>query len=161
MKTIPIEGFEHRYKICENGDVISDRFGLAMSPSILAGYPKVNLWNGKRYETHYIHRLLARHFIPNPDNLNIVNHKNGDTEDFRLENLQWVSESENVKDGFSRGRIHPQLGKRYVDRDKVCEGCRETFQYVKPKQRFCGKRCAGYNNLFDIKTLKLHDEGLL
>lgn len=45
----------------------------------------------------YLHRLIAMTFIPNPDNLDEVNHKNGDPYDNRLENLEWISRADNMK----------------------------------------------------------------
>ena len=43
-----------------------------------------------------IHRLVAEHYIPNPDNLPQVDHKNRIRNDNRVENLRWVSRSENL-----------------------------------------------------------------
>lgn len=162
MKTVPIKGYEHRYLISENGDVTSIGYGLIMKTKMLGGYPKLNLYKGNGYKSFYIHRLVAEHFIENLNNLPFVNHINGDTTDFSISNLEWVTASENVKDGFNRGRVHPQQGKRYVNRKKVCEMCKKVFEYVKPQQRFCGKKCAGINNL-QIRgvTLALKEAGEL
>lgn len=162
MITVPIKDYEHRYTISENGDVVSIGYGIVMKTHIASGYPKVNLYKGGRYKTSNIHRLLAKHFIPNPANLPIVNHINGDREDFRLENLEWVDASYNVKDGFNRGRVHPQQGKKYVDRKKVCQNCQKVFEYVKPQQIYCSRHCAGINNLkIAGVTLALHEAGEL
>ena len=56
--------------------------------------------NGKSYP---VHRLVASAFIPNPNNGDIVNHKNGNKLDNRVENLEWVSLATNLTKSSSRG----------------------------------------------------------
>lgn len=56
--------------------------------------------NGKRLrKTFYVHRLVAQAFIPNPDGLETVNHKNEDHHDNRVENLEWMTKADNNKYG--------------------------------------------------------------
>ena len=60
-----------------------------------AGYDRVQLRNGKVKQEYYIHRLVAEHYIPNPENKKEVDHINYIRNDNRVENLQWVTSTEN------------------------------------------------------------------
>lgn len=62
------------------------------------GYMRVSITdnNGKRKDRK-MHRLMAQTFLPNPENKPEVNHINGDKTDYRLENLEWCTRSENTK----------------------------------------------------------------
>ena len=61
------------------------------------GYLVINLHNNKKMKQFYVHRLVAQAFISNPDNLDTVDHRNGLKTDNRTENLQWLSNSDNIK----------------------------------------------------------------
>lgn len=67
------------------------------------GYLSVRLTKDGITKTHFVHRLLAKAFIPNPDNLPQVNHISGDKLDNNIENLEWVSVSENVTHAYKNG----------------------------------------------------------
>lgn len=67
-------------------------------------YLNVCLGGGNR---HLIHRLVAKAFIPNPDNLPTVNHKNGNGLDNRVENLEWMSNRDNCLHAKANGWTRP------------------------------------------------------
>jgi hypothetical protein len=64
-----------------------------------------------------IHRLVAIAFIPNPDNLKEVNHKDGDKENNSVTNLEWCTRSQNMKHAYLMGLRVPNKGKRKKQRE--------------------------------------------
>lgn len=66
------------------------------------GYLFVSLCNGEQKEFS-IHTLVARAFIPNPENKPEVNHKNGVKSDNHISNLEWCTTSENILHAYENG----------------------------------------------------------
>lgn len=65
------------------------------------GYRFIKIINEKGEIKHEsIHRLVAKTFIPNPQNLSEVNHKDGNRENNCIDNLEWVTRSQNLKHSF-------------------------------------------------------------
>ncbi len=65
------------------------------------GYPVANLRKNGTVKSIKVHRLVAKAFIPNPNNLPYVNHKDGDKTNNQDSNLEWVSAAENVQHAFN------------------------------------------------------------
>lgn len=94
------------YEIDTNGNIYSKSYGKYLKPySNGRGYMMVRLVNNDGKKPFKIHRLIALQFIPNIDNKKFVNHKNGIKNDNRIENLEWVTHSENIKHAYLNNLI--------------------------------------------------------
>jgi hypothetical protein len=96
----PIAGFESRYLIGSLGDVVSVVYGREKKRNVTTGrdgYVRVVLTDGKGgMFTRYVHRLVSEAFIPNPEGLSDVNHKDMDKRNNCVQNLEWVSHRDNL-----------------------------------------------------------------
>ena len=104
-----IDGYEGLYEVSNTGLIRSlDRFvgnrnrikGKILSIKIEKnGYCSVALFKYGKMKRYLVHRLVARAFIPNPDNLPQVNHKNEDKSNNNVDNLEWCSIEYNINYG--------------------------------------------------------------
>lgn len=115
---VAIPGYEGLYEIDRQGNVYSiittnsRRKGIIKPQDNSKGYLRVNLFdkNGKS-KKHYVHRLVAKVFIPNPENKPIVNHKDCNTKNNSIENLEWCTQSENIQYSYDLGRQANNIAK--------------------------------------------------
>jgi hypothetical protein len=106
----PITGYEDLYEISNLGNVKSLKKGFKKERILKnrpddAGYVRVNLCSNGISKTIRNHRLVAIHFIPNPNNKSQVNHINGNKADSRVENLEWVSSIENQCHRYAKTKM--------------------------------------------------------
>ena len=121
-----IEGYEGRYKITEDGKVYSLLSGRYLKPTIRNkqetrpkdrqnDYYAIGLYGkDKKFRLHSIHRLVALAYIPNPDNLPEVNHRDGNKLNNKVDNLEWSTRKKNAEHSVKLG-LQTFKGKRFTE----------------------------------------------
>ena len=105
-----VTGWEGLYEVSNFGNVRTLHYKkpYLMHPTIDAkGYKRVSfvLLYSKKYKRYSVHRLVAQAFIPNPDNLPEVNHKDENKLNNRSDNLEWCNTTYNLAYGTARSRM--------------------------------------------------------
>lgn len=104
-----IEGYEN-YEVTCSGEVINTKTGRVLKPyKDRKGYLNVVLSKNNRPKYFKIHRLVAEAFIPNPENLPCVNHKDENQSNNLVENLEWCTHEYNINYGARNERVSKTL----------------------------------------------------
>ena len=130
-----IQGYNN-YLIYPDGRVYNQKYKRFLKGGTAAGYKQVFLYKDGEPETFRIHRLVAIHYIPNPDNKPQVDHIYRDKTDNRVENLSWVTPLENCQNtGNYKNNTSGYKNIRY---DKSWNGYRytKTINKVKHEKYF-------------------------
>ena len=128
-----IKGYEGLYQVSDDGQVRSlgvsyyirpnclvQKKGKVLLPELTKGYLRVQL-RKDGYAKHYlVHRLVAEAFIPNPDNLATVNHKDENKVNNAVDNLEWMSNKDNIL--YGTGIKRRSISKQKAIRQLSLEG---------------------------------------
>ena len=130
------EGQETDYSVSTEGEVRKDTKNYILSQSSQQDYKFVGLIINGKQKRMRVHRMVALTFINNPDNKPYVNHINGNRSDNNVENLEWVTPSENTqhavntglfKSGRTRAVIQYNLnGEQMATFESATEAARQT-----------------------------------
>ena len=101
MKSCFITGYGERYTLFEDGTILRNptkyrRKIIKLKPKNNMRYLSVTLYTEGKRRTTLVHRLIAEHFIGNPENKPCVNHIDGNCFNNSIENLEWCSWRENL-----------------------------------------------------------------
>lgn len=119
-----IKGYEQLYAVDENGNVLCHKkivpVGKNGGMTIRGGHILKTMLNSKKTQhqrviltkngkrkQHQVHRLVAIAFIPNPDKLPFVNHKDCNPTNNHASNLEWCTAKQNSKHAYEMGRWIP------------------------------------------------------
>lgn len=146
MKDIP--NFEGKYAITEKGEVWSYKHKKYLKPKIMNGYSRVDLVD-KENKVHQcnIHRLVALTFLPNPDDLPCVNHKDEVRTNNHVDNLEWCTYKYNSNYGSASEKIRT---------NKTAEGwkrCWEASSKARSKPVKCVETGKIYKNAEEAKRI--------
>lgn len=153
----PVVGYEDIYEISDKGRLKSLVKGYPMlrkcSPHKTLGYPYTSLSDEGKTKMAYIHRLVAEAFIPNPQNKEEVNHKDGNKANNDISNLEWVTHQENMNHAIHVLKNHATVtGQKRVAAKLAlstayCGRCKAT----KPKSEFYKNRKAAVGIMSECK----------
>ena len=111
----PVVGFEGLYEVSNTGLVRSLNYNKTGVPGLLhpevkkgdgmLPYLRVIMHKDKRQKKFLVHRLVAQAFIPNHQGLPQVNHKDGDVQNNRVENLEWCDARYNTTYGDAKKKM--------------------------------------------------------
>lgn len=91
------------YSVSENGEIRKDTTGRILSQATQQGYKHVTLIIDGKQKRMRVHRLVAEVFLENIENKPYVNHKDGNRSNNHVNNLEWVTPSENTQHAVSKG----------------------------------------------------------
>ena len=129
-----INGAE-QYSVSRDGTVVKLSNGKAMAQyTDKDGYLYVFLTVNKKRNKYRVHRLVAKAFIPNPENKPQVNHKSGVKTDNSIGNLEWVTTSENQY--HSRYVLGNVTGFR--DKAVICKETQKRYKTTRDAWRATG-----------------------
>lgn len=119
----PVVGFEGWYEVSDHGRVrrvssaMGTRSGKILKPWFTSGYPTVSLSIQRQVTKRLVHVLVAQVFLePQPSIKYEVNHKDGNRDNPRAKNLEWMTRSENLSHGR---RTHGSWGTVRLNEEKT------------------------------------------
>lgn len=150
-----IKGYENEYMVSNLGRVksLKNNKELIRKPRITQyGYKAVNLYKNGKKTCKEIHRLVAETFIPNPLDYPVVNHKDCDRTNNKLENLEWCTIQYNVTymEARKRGALNTNYKSVGLKRRK------KIVQFSKD-----GKKIKEWNSSIDVKNSLGYDKSCI
>lgn len=163
------KGYEGHYQVSNEGDVRTlNWMGTGKMRELKIrnnnnGYKATTFIENGVYKTKLVHRLVAEAFVPNPDNLPYINHKNEVKWDNRPENLEWCTPEYNANYGTARDRQKAtMMGRTFTDehRRHLSESKKsQHLHHPKEWREEHSKRMTGSRNpIFGQRRKRVYNE---
>ncbi len=152
-----IKGYEN-YEVSNKGRVRSIKY---KKPYIHKerlnkdGYVKATLSQDGKQKDFRVHRLVALHFIENPNNLETVNHINGIKTDNRVENLEWLDRSDQLRHAYKLGLKVSNKGSKSYNASFTDDEVRYIRKVWKPRDEQFG--AAALSRKFGVWSTTIDD----
>jgi|SRR5690606_9800838 len=139
--------------VVENGDnyevsnfgEIRNLKGKIIKPEILKkGYLRVGLCLNSKNKKYLVHRLVALAFIPNPESKPEVNHKDGNKQNCKVNNLEWSTSKENINHARENG-LNNNHGENHKDAKLTNEDVELIRELYKNKKYYQHELAKMYN----------------
>lgn len=152
-----LKGYEDEYQVSTLG-----RFWSKAKKKIMkvgkhksnSGYVQIMLYKNGEYHWKYVHRLVATTFLPNPEHLRTINHKDGNKTNNVLTNLEWMDDEQQQRHAFMMGlkknggvmmsekeiyKIYELFFEKHIYPRKISEMLNKPFGTIR---KICyGERC--------------------
>lgn len=155
-----VPNYEGLYQVSNLGRVKSNHNGKGHKPKVLTniprnGYVSVILCKNKSQKNVFVHRLVAKCFVPNPENKPCVNHIDGNKSNPCASNLEWCTQKENISHAIKNGLFNPN--KNYLVSKKK-RATNPIYQFDK-NGNFIKKwnSCRDICDYFGIKDNHIYD----
>ncbi len=139
------------YEVSKYGDVRRKETKRILKQNLKKdNYLEVSISMGSRQNVkHYlVHRLVAEAFIPNPENKPQVNHKDGNTTNNQVTNLEWVTNQENITHSIITGLKPNDRGENSCNSKMTKEQVQWCRDMYKPRDKEFG--CRALAKMFNV-----------
>lgn len=151
----PVVGYENEYEVSNLGNVRRVLKGRPAQPRKLVkgrrGYYELILCKKNKVKLCRVHRLVSEAFLPNPDNLPMVNHKDGDKTNNSVSNLEWTTAKHNQLHSrrILKNAVHPvkcvETGVQYDSMAIAAEATSTDLSHLRQAAIGTRNKAGGYH----------------